>query len=462
MLRPALQLKLSQQLTMTPQLQQAIRLLRLPVMELNEEIHEALKDNVMLEVEEPVEAAPVSGESTAEVQAITGDDSWRDVPGPSQDSSFSGSDGPSMADFADESHETLTDHLLWQLELEKFSPRETVIGEAIIDAINDEGYLTSSLEELQQSLATEAAFSVDEIERTLSKVQRFDPAGIGARELDECIGLQLLQLHDDTPGLATARTLVAEHLALMAEKNYVELRRRLQVSDEELDLALALVRSCQPKPGLSISSGRTEYVVPDVFVRKVDGHWQVEVSASGIPKLTVNQRYADMLRGDSGHSALRTQLQEARWLVRSLEIRHDTVLKVARCIVERQVDFFEHGEEHMKPMVRRDVAETIDMHESTVSRVTNSKFMHTPRGVLEFKYFFSSHVTTVDGDEQSSTVVRAKIKKLIGAENPAKPLSDSRLVNLLKEDGVKVARRTVAKYREGMGIPSSSERRVRN
>ncbi len=458
-MRPALQLKLSQQLTMTPQLQQAIRLLQLPVMDLNAQINEALEENVMLELEEPVEQTPVSGESTAEVQAITGDDSWRDVATRSQDSY--GSDGPSMAEFADESGDTLRDHLLWQLELEKFSPRETVIGTALIDAIDDEGYLQTSLEDILADLDSDAGFTDVEVERTLSKVQRFDPAGVAARSLDECIGLQLLQLHADTPGLATARRMAEEFLALVAEKNFGELRRRLEVSDDELELAVALVRSCHPKPGLAIAGGRTEYVVPDVFVRKIDDIWQVEVSSSGIPKLTVNQRYADMLRGESAHGALRAQLQEARWLVRSLEIRHDTVLKVARCIVERQVEFFEHGEEHMKPMVLRDVAEAIDMHESTISRVTNNKYMHTPRGVLEFKYFFSSHVATVDGDEQSSTAVRAKIKKLIGAENPAKPLSDSRLTKLLEEDGVKVARRTVAKYREAMKIPSSSERRVR-
>ncbi len=445
---------------MTPQLQQAIRLLQLPVIDLNAQIQEALEENVMLELEEPIEQSPVAGESTAEVQALTGDDSWRDAPTRTQESGYN--DGPSMADFADESHETLRDHLAWQLELERFTPRETVIGTAIIDAINDEGYLRADLESVQQELDPQAEFSVAEVERVLSKIQRFDPGGVGARDLGECIGLQLLQLHADTPGLDTARTLAAEHLPAIASGELAELRRTLAVSDDELELALALVRSCHPKPGLAIATPRTEYVVPDVFVKKVDGNWQVEVTASGIPRLSVNQRYADMLRGDASHGALKAQLQEARWLVRSLEIRHDTVMKVARCIVERQIEFFEHGEEHMKPMVLRDVAETIDMHESTVSRVTNNKYMHTPRGVLEFKYFFSSHLSTVDGEEQSSTAVRAKIRKLVGAENPAKPLSDSKLAALLKEDGVKVARRTVAKYREAMNIPSSSERRVRS
>lgn len=460
-MRPALQLKLSQQLTMTPQLQQAIRLLQLPVMDLNAQIQEALEENVMLELEEPAEAPPVSGESTAEVQAIVGDDSWRDLPTRGQDSSFSGGDSTSMAEFADTSNESLKDHLLWQLELENFTPRESVIGEAIIDAIADDGYLRAELDDIQQLLSAEAAVSASEIERTLAKIQRFDPAGVAARSLDECLGLQLRQLEPATEGLTTARILAADHLDLMAGQDYSELRRRLEVSDEELELALALVRSCYPKPGLAINSGRTEYVIPDVFVRKVDGVWMVEISPSGIPKLSVNQRYADMLRGDASHGALKAQLQEARWLVRSLEIRHETILKVARCIVERQTEFFEYGEESMKPMVLRDVAEAVEMHESTISRVTNNKYMHTPRGVLEFRFFFSSHLSTTDGDEQSSTAVRAKIRKLIGAENPEKPLSDSKLATLLESDGVNVARRTIAKYREAMNIASSSDRRVR-
>lgn len=446
---------------MTPQLQQAIRLLQLPVMELNAQIHEALEENVMLELEEPADSVAVSGQSTAEVQAITGDDSWRDVPARGQDSNFSSSDGPSMADFADTSGETLHDHLHWQLDMGKFTPREAVIGEAIIDAINDDGYLANDLTDVQQLLADGPSVALEEVERTLAKIQRFDPAGVGARSLDECIGLQLRQLDPDTEGLTTARILAADYLDLMADQNYAELRRQLEVSDDELDLALALVRSCHPKPGLAINPGRTEYVVPDVFVRKVDGVWQVEVSASGVPKLAVNQRYAEFLQGNESHSALKAQLQEARWLVRSLEIRHETVLKVARCIVDRQTDFFEYGEESMKPMVLRDIAEAIEMHESTVSRVTNSKYMHTPRGVLEFRYFFSSHLSTTDGDGQSSTAVRAKIRKLIGAENPAKPLSDSKIMGILESGGVNVARRTVAKYREAMNIPSSSERRVR-
>jgi RNA polymerase sigma-54 factor len=235
----------------------------------------------------------------------------------------------------------------------------------------------------------------------------------------------------------------------------------LRTSEEDLHHALVLVKSCNPKPGLAVSPSATEYVIPDVFVRKVDNRWLVEISPTGVPRLSVNQQYARLLRGSGDHDVLRSQLQEARWLIRSLEIRNETLMKVATCIVSRQTKFLEQGDEAMKPMVLRDVAEEIGMHESTISRVTTNKYMHTPRGVIEFKYFFSSHLSSVGGEDQSSTSVRAKIRKLIGAENPGKPLSDSKIANILAEDGISVARRTVAKYRESMNILSSSERRQR-
>ena len=302
----------------------------------------------------------------------------------------------------------------------------------------------------------------EQIERALEKVQRLDPVGVGARTLAECLVLQLRALDAETEGLDLAIRLATDHLDLIANRDYAELRRSQRASEAELEAALALVRSCHPKPGLAVSPAAPEYVVPDVFVRKVDGRWQVEISSTGIPRLSVNQKYAQLLRDGNGeHSVLRSQLQEARWLVRSLEIRNETLMKVATCIVSRQRDFLEQGDEAMKPLVLRDVAEAIGMHESTISRVTTNKYMHTPRGVFEFKYFFSSHLSTVDGDDQSSTAVRAKIRKLIGAEDPAKPLSDSKIAKLLAAEGINVARRTVAKYREGMKILSSSERRVR-
>jgi len=464
MLKPSLQLKLGQSLTMTPQLQQAIRLLQLPVLDLNAQIQEALEENIMLEMEDLPDVPRTNAETTAEVEVIKPEETeaWQPSPAErSQDSSWSG-EGKPIAEYADESGQSLREHLLWQLELEDFTPREALIGEALIDAINDDGYLTASFDDILDSIDSEAGITADEVETTLAKVQRFDPAGIGARSLSECLLLQLQQLDPDTPQLKLAMELTGDHLDLIADQQYAELRRSHRASEDDLELALALIRGCHPKPGLSVDGGRTEYVVPDVFVRKIDGRWQVEISSTGVPRLSVNQKYAELLRGNSDHQALRSQLQEARWLVRSLEIRNDTLLKVASCIVARQQAFLDQGEEFMKPLVLRDVADTISMHESTVSRVTTSKYMHTPRGVFEFKYFFSSHLSTVDGDDQSSTAVRAKIKKLIGAENPAKPLSDNKIAKLLAEEGITVARRTVAKYRESMKIASSSERRVRN
>jgi RNA polymerase sigma-54 factor len=458
----SLQLKLGQSLTMTPQLQQAIRLLQLPVMDLSAQIQEALEENIMLEMEElPDDAPRTTSETTAEVQTINAEENWqaRSMER-TRDSGWNG-EGRPITEYADQSGQSLREHLLWQLELEDFSPREAVIGEALIDAINDDGYLTADFDDILDSIDKDAAVTQAEIEEALRKVQRLDPVGIGARSLAECLLLQLAQLVPETPGRDLAIAIARDHLDLVAEQQHAELRRTHRASEEELEDALVLVRSCHPKPGLAVSPPAAEYVIPDVFVRKIDNRWQVEISATGIPKLSVNQQYARLLRGNGDHSALRLQLQEARWLVRSLEIRNETLMKVATCIVSRQHEFLEHGDEAMKPLVLRDVAEAIGMHESTISRVTTSKYMHTPRGIFEFKYFFSSHLATDDGEEQSSTAVRAKIRKLIGAENPAKPLSDSKMAALLGAEGITVARRTVAKYREALRIPSSSERKVR-
>ncbi len=461
MLKPTLQLKLGQTLTMTPQLQQAIRLLQLPVLDLSAQIQEALEENVMLEMEDLPDAPKTTADTTAEIETIRAEDSWQASSMERiQDGGWNGEGRPAN-EFADQSGQSLREHLLWQLELEHFTPREALIGEALIDAINDDGYLTSGLEDITGFIDEQTGVSLAEIENALAKVQRLDPVGIGARSLSECIVLQLRQLERSTPGVEMAIEMATNHLALIANQEYGEIRRALRTSEESFEVALALVKSCNPKPGQAVSPVAAEYVIPDVFVRKIDGRWQVEVSASGIPRLSVNQQYAKMLRGSGDHAALRTQLQEARWLVRSLEIRNETLMKVATSIVENQREFLEHGDEAMKPLVLRDVAESIGMHESTISRVTTNKYMHTPRGVFEFKYFFSSHLSTVDGEDQSSTSVRAKIRKLIGAENPAKPLSDSKIANLLAKEGITVARRTVAKYREAMRIMSSSERKVR-
>jgi len=461
MLKPSLQLKLGQTLTMTPQLQQAIRLLQLPVLDLNAQIQDALEENIMLEMEDLPDAPRTSNETTAEVETLRAEDSWQERASHRiQDGGWNG-EGRPISEFADVSGQTLREHLLWQLEMEDFTPREAVIGEAIIDSISDDGYLTDDLAELAASFDAEMDIGAGEIEATLGKVQSMDPVGVGARTISECILLQLRQLDQATPGLDLAKDLATNHLDLVANRDYGELRRSLRTSEEDLHDALALVRSCNPKPGLAVSPAATEYVIPDVFVRKVDNRWQVEISPTGIPRLSINQQYARLLRGSGDHAVLRSQLQEARWLIRSLEIRNETLMKVATCIVSRQTDFLERGDEAMKPMVLRDVAEEIGMHESTISRVTTNKYMHTPRGVFEFKYFFSSHLSSASGEDQSSTSVRAKIRKLIGAENPAKPLSDSKLASMLADEGINVARRTVAKYRESMNIASSSERRKR-
>lgn len=473
MLKPALQLRLGQQLTMTPQLQQAIRLLQLPIVELEAEIQQALEGNVMLEqVEEDAEpdnpepqaeqAAPETQAASSNEQAevVAGDgstleDSWADgsVGG---DSSWSGDDDWQGSDIVDVSGETLREHLLWQLRLDHLSPRNFALGQAIVDAINEDGYLTESLDTICQAVAPEHVVTIEEAEAALAVVQQLDPAGVGARSLSECLLLQIAVLAPDTPGLELARRLAAEHLELLAARQYAALRRRLRASEEELDEAIAIVRALHPRPGAAVQRSTTEYVVPDVFVRKVGSQWVVDLNPWAAPRIRVNQSYAGAIGRGSGHSVLRAQLQEARWLVRSLEIRNETLLKVATRIVERQCEFLEHGDESMKPMVLRDVAEAVSMHESTISRVTTNKYMHTPRGVFEFRYFFSSQV---GGEEHSSTAIRALIRKMIANENPDQPLSDSRIAELLLEGGINVARRTVAKYREAMTIPSSAERR---
>ncbi len=461
MLKPSLQLKLGQSLTMTPQLQQAIRLLQLPILDLNAQIQEALEENIMLEMEDLPDVPRTSDDSTAEVETIRADELWQTrVAERAMDGGWNG-EGRPTSEFADESGETLHEHLYWQLEMENFTVREALIGEALVDSINDDGYLRAGIEDIISGFDEDPAVTVEEAELMLTKIQGLDPVGVGARSLSECIIRQIEQLESKTPGRQLALDIAAGHLDLVASRDYGELRRGLRISEDQLHEALALVRGCNPKPGLAVSPATAEYVIPDVFVRKVDNRWQVEISATGVPRLSINQQYAKLLRGSGEHSVLKSQLQEARWLIRSLEIRNETLLKVATSIVSRQTHFLEYGDEAMKPMVLRDIADEIEMHESTISRVTTNKYMHTPRGVFEFKFFFSSHLSSDSGEDQSSTSVRAKIRKLVGAENPAKPLSDSKIMSLLKDDGISVARRTVAKYREAMNIPSSSDRRNR-
>ncbi|HVY22980.1 MAG TPA: RNA polymerase factor sigma-54 [Steroidobacteraceae bacterium] len=483
MLKPALQLRLGQQLTMTPQLQQAIRLLQLPVLELQAQIREALEANVMLEAEEedtvleslgasndePAFDTDTTAESSDEsVRAhhdahveVVADSNWTEshTVGVSDSPWNNDEDEDRGQEFTDANGTTLQDHLMWQLQLSKLNERDQKIGEAIIDAMNHDGYLIEPLEEIALNLMPELTVQPAEVESILKVIQNMDPAGVGARNVSECIALQLQQLQADTPGLNTALQIATHYLDEVAHHQYSLIRKQLHASEEDLEQALALVRACQPRPGASIHSSAPDYIVPDVFVRRTEHGWSVEINPASVPRIRVNQSYAGLLGRSSDFAAMRTQLQEARWLIRSLEIRNETLLKVARCIVQRQTAFLEQGDEAMQPMILKDVADAVEMHESTISRVTTNKYMHTPRGVFEFRYFFSSHVSGSDGSELSSTAIRAKIRKLVAAEEPDKPLSDSRIAEILSGDGIQVARRTVAKYREALGIPPSSERK---
>ncbi|HUA90283.1 MAG TPA: RNA polymerase factor sigma-54, partial [Steroidobacteraceae bacterium] len=368
-------------------------------------------------------------------------------------------DDERQQDYADDSGQSLQEHLLWQLELASLAPRELAIARAIVDAISDDGYLTESLAEIAQTLKPEVECGADEVAQVLAGVQALDPPGVGARSVSECIELQLRQLDPATPGYATALEIARHHLELVAERELSLLKRELRASEEELASALALVRSCHPRPGATVSAGSAEYVVPDVFVRRTEHGWGVELNPATLPRVRLNQGYASLIGRNASHATMRAQLQEARWLLKSLEIRHETLMKVARSIVERQTAFLEQGEEFMRPMILKDIAEAVAMHESTISRVTSGKYMHTPRGVFELRFFFSSQVEGVDGSGTSSTAIRAKIKKLVKDEDPEAPLSDGRIAELLSGEGIPVARRTVAKYREAMGIVASNERR---
>jgi RNA polymerase sigma-54 factor len=456
-------------------------------MELEAHVREVLESNVMLEAEEESEgtatfealdpaavarleadrAEPAQEpgdqpvDTTPDVEIV--EDTFADrASAGSGDGVAGGSDEDDerQQDFAAQAGLSLHEHLTEQIGMLGLSPADLAIAAALVDAINDDGYVTDSLAEIVHTLGAQGlATDEDNVERVLAIIQYLDPIGVGARSLGECIQLQLAQLEASTPGLATARILAESHLDMVGAKQYSLLRRQLACDEEELSAAIALVRGCNPRPGAALGSKAPEYVVPDVFVRRTERGWQVELNPSSVPRVRLNEGYVSMLGRGSDHAMLRTQLQEARWLLKSLEIRKDTLIKVARSIVQRQAEFLEHGEEHMKPMILRDVAEAIEMHESTVSRVTSGKYMHTPRGVYELRFFFSSQVESDSGEGTSSTAIRAKIRKLIKEEPPDAPLSDSRLAELLSAEGIPVARRTVAKYREALGIPSSNDRK---
>jgi len=474
--KPALNLRISQQLALTPQLQQAIRLLQLSSIELETELREALECNPLLELpeaESPRENGNGSTNGTAngsetghngENTASTREEYEYAEPmdfgaerygyGTPPNDDFDGSEAQ------DQEPEDLRDHLLWQLNLTHLSDRDRAIGVILIESIDDDGYLHESNDVLQLSLGHLGDVEVDEIEAMRHRIQHFDPIGVASRNLADCLRVQLDAFDPSTPGLASARVLVNEHLETLARNDRSRLCKQLRTDAQDLDDAIALIRSLDPKPGAQIDPGKTEYAAPDAYAFKQAGRWHVRLSTNSQPKLSINQHYAGLIararRDDASY--LRGQLQEARWLIKSLQARADTLLKVANAIVRAQHGFLEFGPEAMRPLVLRDIAEEIGMHESTVSRVTTRKYLHTPRGTFEFKYFFSSGVSTVDGGAASATAIQAMIRRLIDEENPAKPLSDQSLARELNRRGIEVARRTVAKYREALHIPSSNER----
>ncbi len=464
---------------MPPQLQQAIRLLQLSGLELQTEIQTMLDSNFMLEQADDADAqagsddgasefaaAPVEPENTAlKADEATVESQWEDVYHPADGATIY-SRNDDYDDLAFDQHlsseQSLQDYLNWQLDLTPFNDRDRLIAEAIIESIDDNGYLSLSLPEIHQGLPSELGIETDEMVTVLHRIQHFDPPGIGARTPGECLALQLDQLPPDTPWLAQARQLVHQHLELLVRRDYATAQRRLKLRPEELQFVVALVRSLNPHPGTALSASRAQYIIPDVFVRRHNRGWLVELNPDNSPKLRINSHYSQLIRRadhSEDNTTLRHHLQDARWFLKSLQNRNETLLRVATCIVEHQQDCLEKGEQYMKPLVLRDIAETLELHESTVSRVTSQKYMHTPRGVFEFKYFFSSHVGTSDGGECSSVAIRAMIKKLISEERPQKPLSDSKIAQLLEAEGVNVARRTVAKYRELLGIGTSAARR---
>ncbi|KPQ31010.1 MULTISPECIES: RNA polymerase factor sigma-54 [unclassified Halomonas] len=466
-MKASLQLRIGTQLTMTPQLQQAIALLQLSTLDLRQEIQQALDANPMLEQEDEFSEQAASEPEEAEwadsiPTELSVDSDWSDT---YQDTGSTGSSSGEGPDFERQAAgQSLHGHLLWQLAMTDLSSREQLVAESLIDALDTNGYLTQPLNDIREGLRAQGVegLSQREVETILLRLQQFEPTGVFARDLRECLMLQLATLPDDTPLLIPARRLVRQFLEALGKNDQRLLKRRLSLDDAQLDEVVQLIRSLDPRPGSAYSATDDSYVIPDLVVRHDNEGWHLELNPEALPKLRIQPDYASLIkRADKSqdNQFLKDHLQEARWLIKSLSSRNDTLLRVGREIITRQIGFLEQGEEAMKPLILADIADAVEMHESTISRVTTQKFIHTPRGIFELKYFFSSQISGQDGDSHSSTAIRARLKKLIQEEPSGKPLSDSRLVTLLEDVGIHVARRTVAKYREGMGIPSSSERR---
>jgi len=501
-MKQVLELKIGQKLAMTPQLQQAIRLLQLSVIDLRSEIQTALDNNPLLDTQdqdenltesEMLESDSQDAYTSSENETGSRSDSkdeqsanndtddvfeqgtaadelkedyrWDDetyIPRTSssnnRDSDWSGME----LDSRNSSPTTLHDHLEWQLRMLSLSENDQLIAETIIEAINEDGYLTLSLEDITQSLNAEYKIEDDEVLAMLHQVQNFDPIGVAAIDVADSLQIQLKQLPDDTPHLATAKTIVEKHLDLVAHRDVAKLKRVLKGKPAALSGAISLIQSLNPRPGSIITPSETRYIIPDLTVKKINNQWIARLNEEALPKLEVNRYYQSLIRrGDNStdNRYLKENLQEARWYIKSLQNRHNTLMNVANEIIKRQQAFFEEGDEAMKPMVLHDIADALELHESTISRVTTNKYMQTPAGVFELKYFFSSHVSTTDGGTCSATAIRSQIKKLVNDEPVSKPISDNRIAELLSQQGICVARRTVAKYRELMSIPPSNMRK---
>ncbi|MGA8005359.1 MAG: RNA polymerase factor sigma-54 [Burkholderiales bacterium] len=466
-MKPTLQFRLSQHLTLTPQLQQSIKLLQLSTVELNQEIERLLMENPILEREDgETEAAAVpppaqNGETSAQAPADQAPQAepreewdadqaavWRGPDDDEGDRTFVAPDLPS-----------LRDHLYTQLSLTNLDQRDRALIGMLIDALDEDGYLTQSLEDVAAMLPPEAEADVEDLAIALRHLQNFEPTGVGARSPSECLALQIRAGGTDDPVQRLALAICERHLELLASRDYARLKAATGASDDELRAAQRLILGLNPRPGAAFASVETRYVVPDVIVRKVRNVWRASLNSDALPKLRINRLYAELAGGRSGGKALASQLQEARWLIKNVQQRFDTILRVSQAIVDRQRHFFEHGEVAMRPLVLREIAETLGLHESTISRVTTQKYMATPRGTYELKYFFGSHVATETGGAASSTAIRALIKQLVAAEDARAPLSDARISQILGQQGIVVARRTIAKYRESLQIPPVNQRK---
>ena len=481
-MKPTLQFRLSQHLTLTPQLQQSIRLLQLSTVELNQEIERLLTENPILERDEPESDAsqgsserggdanaPRDSSAAGDAQEAASALAREDAPAePRRDWGADNATGWRGADDDDDGERsftapdspTLRDHLLTQLSLTNLDARDRTLVGVLIDALNDDGYLTQPLEEIAALLPADAEVHQDELSIALRHLQNFEPSGVGARAPAECLALQIRALGEGGPLERLALVIVEKHLGLLASRDYARLRSATGASEETLRAAHRFIRGLNPRPGAAFARVEARYVVPDVVVRKVKNVWRASLNAEAMPRLRINRLYAELAAGGrNAGKALASQLQEARWLIKNVQQRFDTILRVSQAIVDRQRHFFEHGEVAMRPMVLREIAEMLGLHESTISRVTTQKYMATPRGTFELKYFFGSHVATEAGGAASSTAIRALIKQLIAAEDAHAPLSDSRISQILGQQGIVVARRTIAKYREFLHIPPVNQRK---